>query len=149
LANQGAALLSARALLESNVPKPSPQSDFVVVDDPDPVQQLVRKLGLKRSLDGKEVDDVLHTSPSSRERLVRSGRLPADRIGTQKLSYLSVDVARILLEGRIDPTPLPQQPKPFVKRRPPDPVAAAAARIQKRRRRPRTNPIGRMRNKSA
>jgi hypothetical protein len=47
----------------------------------------VRKLGLKRSLDGKEVDDILHTSTPSRKRLVRSGRLPAYRIGTQKLSY--------------------------------------------------------------
>jgi hypothetical protein len=133
------------------VPKLSPRPDsVVVVDDPafaEFVQQLERQLGsLRRLFDGQEIEEIFGISTSSRERLIRGGRLPGFRLGRQKIRHSGIDLARILWEGRVRPTPLPpsQQPKPSTKRPPPHPSLGVKARQAKRRGRRRVNPTNRV-----
>jgi excisionase family DNA binding protein len=73
-----------------------------------------RRLGLDRvSLSKREAAARLGISERSLDQLVAAGELPAFRIGTQKLSFLGSDLARLLWTRRVSVAPsVPGEHKP-------------------------------------
>jgi excisionase family DNA binding protein len=71
------------------------------------------RLGLDDiSLSKKQAAARLGISERSLDELVRTGELPAYRIGGQKLSFLGSDVARLLWSRRVLPPKAPCERKP-------------------------------------
>jgi excisionase family DNA binding protein len=73
-----------------------------------------RRLGLDRvSLSKRQAAERLGISERSVDELVRTGELPAYRLGQQKLSFLGSDLARLLWARRLPVSPKPpRQHKP-------------------------------------
>jgi hypothetical protein len=110
--------------------RPVPQSDS---ETDEAFAAFARGLNLAPAYNKAGARSVLGKSDSAIDRLVRGGQLPAYRIGTQQLTFLGVDLARVLWRARVHPTPLPAPQKTMIKQTPPRP-----------RGRPRSSPVRRV-----